>query len=108
MDTIEIIKKQIKENPILIYIKGSPTSPKCGFSARATQILMESSVKFSYVDILENPDIRTFLPKYAKWPTFPQLWVNEDLVGGSDIIEELSKSGDLEVLLNKASKEDCK
>ena len=92
MDTIEKIKQQIEENPIILYMKGSPKLPNCGFSAQATQALMSCGEQFAYVDILQNPDIRAELPKYADWPTFPQLWVDGELVGGCDIIMEVKRS----------------
>ena len=98
-DTIELIKQQVSENPVLIYMKGSPNQPKCGFSSRAVQHLMACGRKFAYVDILDNPDIRAELPAYANWPTFPQLWVQGELVGGCDIISEMGESGELKTLL---------
>lgn len=104
MDTIDTIKEQIGNNPVLIYMKGAPNAPQCGFSARAVQALMSCGEKFAYVDILQNPDIRTELPKYANWPTFPQLWVGGELVGGSDIILELHESGELETMIKGAVK----
>ncbi|MEH6386598.1 MULTISPECIES: Grx4 family monothiol glutaredoxin [Pseudomonas] len=103
MDTIETIKEQITKNPVLIYMKGAPNAPQCGFSARAVQALMSCGEKFAYVDILQNPDIRSELPKYANWPTFPQLWVDGELVGGSDIIIELHESGELENMVKAAA-----
>lgn len=99
MDTLERIKQQIAENPVLIYMKGSPQFPSCGFSARAVQALIQSEVPFGYVDILQNPDIRAELPHYAQWPTFPQLWVKGELIGGCDIITEMFASGELKTLL---------
>lgn len=99
---IETIKQQIAENPILLYMKGSPNQPQCGFSARAVQALMACGERFAYVDILSNPEIRTALPGYAKWPTFPQLWVKGELLGGSDIIEEMLQSGELQPLIKDA------
>lgn len=99
MDTIEAIKKQIAENPILLYMKGSPDAPQCGFSMRASQALMAHGKKFAFVDILSHPEIRQTLPGYANWPTFPQLWVNGELVGGCDIITEMHESGELEKTL---------
>ena len=97
MDTIDTIKEQLSSNPVLIYMKGAPNAPQCGFSARAVQALMACGEKFAYVDILQNPDIRAELPKYANWPTFPQLWIDGELVGGSDIILELHESGELAI-----------
>lgn len=99
MDTIDTIKEQLGNNPVLIYMKGAPNAPQCGFSARAVQALMACGEKFAYVDILQNPDIRSELPKYANWPTFPQLWVGGELVGGSDIILELHESGELATMI---------
>ena len=103
--TIDTIKDQIASHPILIYMKGAPNAPQCGFSARAVQALMACGQKFAYVDILQNPDIRAELPKYANWPTFPQLWVKGELVGGSDIIQELFDSGELKTMVSAAAAE---
>ena len=101
--TIERIKQQIEENPILLYMKGSPKLPSCGFSSQASQALMSCGEAFAYVDILQNPDIRAELPKYANWPTFPQLWVDGELVGGCDIIMELYENGELQKMIDEAS-----
>ena len=95
-DTIEAIKQQISDNAILLYMKGSPQLPQCGFSAQAVQALMACGEKFAFVNILDNPDIRAELPKYASWPTFPQLWIEGELVGGCDIIVEMYQNGELE------------
>ena len=102
MDIIETIKDQIANNTILLYMKGSPNAPQCGFSARAAQAVMGCGEKFAYVDILQNPEIRAELPKYANWPTFPQLWVKGELVGGSDIITEMFEKGELQKLVKDA------
>ena len=103
MDTIERIKEQIAENTILLYMKGSPKLPSCGFSSQASQAIMGCGEKFAYVDILQNPDIRSELPKYADWPTFPQLWVEGELVGGCDIIMEMYQQGELQTLIKEAA-----
>lgn len=103
-DTIEKIKKQIAENPILLYMKGNPKMPQCGFSARAVQCIEACGVDFASVDVLANPDIRQTLPQYADWPTFPQLYVNGELIGGSDIIAEMYSEGELEKVLHSAVK----
>lgn len=103
MDTIDVIKEQLSSNPIILYMKGSPNQPQCGFSARASQALMACGERFAYVDILANPDIRAELPKYANWPTFPQLWVGGELVGGCDIVVELYESGELQTLVKAAT-----
>ena len=99
METIEKIKTQIAENPILIYMKGSPKLPSCGFSSQASQALMQCGEPFAYVDILQNPDIRAELPAYAEWPTFPQLWIDGELIGGCDIILEMFQKGELQPLI---------
>jgi monothiol glutaredoxin len=107
METIERIKQQISENPILLYMKGSPKLPSCGFSSQASQALISCDEKFAYVDILQNPDIRAELPKFANWPTFPQLWVDGELVGGCDIIIEMFQQGELQTLIKEvAAKQD--
>ena len=103
METIEKIKKQISENPILLYMKGSPKFPSCGFSARAVAAVISCQVPFGYVDILTNPDIRAELPKFANWPTFPQLWVEGELVGGCDIVLEMAQKGELQSLLKEVA-----
>lgn len=102
MDTIAKIQKQISDHAILLYMKGSPVMPQCGFSARAVQCLNACGVEFAYVDILANPDIRQELPSYANWPTFPQLYVKGELIGGSDIMAEMYQEGELEPLLRAA------
>ncbi|MGC1182189.1 Grx4 family monothiol glutaredoxin [Legionella sp.] len=102
MDTLEQIKKQIAENTILLYMKGSPKMPQCGFSARAIQCIESCGVDFAYVDVLANPDIRQTLPQVFDWPTFPQLYVKGELIGGSDIIAELFQQGELETMLRDA------
>ena len=99
MNTIDLIKEQISTNNIILYMKGTPQFPQCGFSARAIDALKAVGEPFAYVNILENPDIRAELPKYAQWPTFPQLWVKGELVGGSDIILELFQKGELASML---------
>ncbi|MDH2431536.1 glutaredoxin [Pokkaliibacter plantistimulans] len=104
MDIVESIKKQISENSILLYMKGTPQFPQCGFSSRTVEAVMACGHKFAYVNILEHPDIRSELPKFANWPTFPQLWVNGELVGGCDIVTEMAQSGELQPLLDAAVK----
>ncbi|AUM14474.1 Grx4 family monothiol glutaredoxin [Ketobacter alkanivorans] len=103
METLDVIKDQISSNPVLLYMKGSPQFPQCGFSARAVEALMTVGKPFAYVNILEHPDIRAELPKYANWPTFPQLWVAGELVGGSDIILEMAQQGELKTIVEEAA-----
>jgi monothiol glutaredoxin len=101
MDTLTQIKEQIASHQRLLYMKGSPDMPQCGFSARAVQILKACGVEFAYVDILANPDIRQALPGYANWPTFPQFYLNGELVGGCDILVELYQNGELQEMLKE-------
>lgn len=102
-DIEQIIKEQIANNPILLYMKGSPHTPQCGFSARTVQCLSECEQRFAYVDILASPEIRATLPKVANWPTFPQLYVNGELIGGCDIVADMHAKGDLAPLLLSVS-----
>ena len=103
MNTLDTIKQQIAENAIILYMKGTPEFPQCGFSARAVNALKACGAKFAYVNILENPDIRAELPKYANWPTFPQLYVAGEFLGGADIIGEMHEAGELAEALAKAA-----
>ena len=96
MEIEKEIQEQIKSNPILLYMKGSPDAPQCGFSSRATQLLISCGKPFSFVDILSNPEIRAKLPKVSNWPTFPQLFIGGELVGGSDIMVEMHEKGELQ------------
>lgn len=103
MDTLELIKQQITNNPVILYMKGTPQFPSCGFSSRVVQILKAMHAKVSYVNVLENPDIRSELPKYAQWPTFPQLYINGELIGGCDIVTEMHEKNELLPLLQEAN-----
>jgi len=105
MDIEQEIKEQISSNPILLYMKGSPDSPQCGFSSKATQLLISCGKPFSFVDILSNPEIRENLPKVSNWPTFPQLFVDGELVGGSDIMVEMDENGELQKLIDTIKSE---
>ncbi len=106
MDIMEQIKQQIEQNPVVLYMKGSPDAPQCGFSMRTAQALMSCGRRFAFVDVLANADIRANLPKYGNWPTFPQLWVNGELVGGCDIVTEMHEKGELKPLIESAVPED--
>ena len=97
------IKDQIKDNKILIYMKGSPYEPKCGFSAKTVQALIDCGAEFSYVDILENQDIRQTLPSISDWPTFPQVFVSGELIGGCDIVTEMHEAGELQTVIADAA-----
>ncbi len=95
MSIEQTIQDQIASNSILLYMKGNPEAPQCGFSSQATQLLMACGKKFAYVDILSNPEIRATLPSVSNWPTFPQLFVEGELVGGCDIIVEMYEKGEM-------------
>jgi monothiol glutaredoxin len=96
----ETIKQQVTGNKVVLYMKGSPDFPQCGFSARAVQVLRACGVnEFFTVDVLQDPEIRQGIKEYANWPTIPQLYVNGELVGGSDIVTEMYQSGELQNLL---------
>ena len=99
------IKEQIDDNGILLYMKGSPEQPQCGFSAQVIQILMSYGKRFAYVDVLSNPEIRQNLPAVSNWPTFTQLFVEGELVGGCDIITEMHDKGELLPVLEAAVEE---
>ena len=103
MNTLDKIKQQIADNKIVLYMKGTPERPMCGFSAKVVQTLAACGASFAHVDVLANPDIREALPKYANWPTFPQLYVDGELIGGSDIVTQLYQSGELQKILNKTN-----
>lgn len=102
MDVADTIREQIEANPVLLYMKGSPQAPQCGFSAQTVQCLMACGERFAYVDVLSHPEIRATLPEVANWPTFPQLWVQGELVGGCDIVTEMYQSGELQTLIKEA------
>ena len=106
MTIIEELENQVKDNPILLYMKGSPEAPQCGFSSKASQILIACGKPFSFVDILSNPEIRANLPQFSNWPTLPQLFVNGELIGGCDIISELHEAGDLQTIIDSAEQQD--
>ena len=102
MNIEDKLKEQIKENNILIYMKGTPYEPRCGFSAKTIQALIECDSKFSYVDVLENNDVRVALPKISEWPTFTQVYINGELIGGADIITQMHETGELKKLIDSA------
>ena len=103
MKTEEKIQKQLADNPIIIYMKGVPTNPQCGFSAKSVGILDATHIPYAYINVLEAPFIREKLPSISHWPTFPQLFINGELVGGCDIIEEMSNNGSLLASLKAAT-----
>lgn len=99
MDVNERIKDQIGKNPVLLYMKGTPDFPQCGFSGQTVAALKAVGRPFAYINIFEDPEIREGLKAYSNWPTFPQLYVNGELVGGADIVVEMFHSGELKDLL---------
>jgi len=104
MSIQDVIKKQVGGNRVVLYMKGSPDFPQCGFSANAVQILRACGVNEIFtVNVLENPEIRQGIKEYANWPTIPQLYVNGEFVGGSDIVTEMFKNGELKKLLEKTT-----
>ena len=102
MGILEEIKQQVEGNSIILYMKGSPQFPMCGFSGRTVELLKQCGEEFAYVDVLTNPEIRANLPKFSDWPTFPQLFINGELIGGCDIAIELFESGELQQMVNQA------
>ena len=103
MDVLERIGKQVEENPIIIFMKGSPQMPMCGFSSRTAQAMQACNVEFAYLNVLADPEIFENLPRYANWPTFPQIYMNRELVGGHDIIMELYQKGELKPMMEEAA-----
>ena len=100
MSAQELIKKQVTEHPVVLYMKGTPDFPQCGFSANVVHILRACGVQDLFtVDVLSNPEVRQGIKEYANWPTIPQLYVNGEFVGGSDILTEMYQSGELQELL---------
>ena len=100
MDVKDRIKNQLGEFPLLLYMKVTPDFPQCGFSAKVCGILKASNKRFAFVNILEDHEIREGLKTYSDWPTFPQLYVNGELVGGSDIVEQMYNNGELDNVLD--------
>jgi monothiol glutaredoxin len=102
MDVNERIKQQLAEHPVLLYMKGTPDFPQCGFSAQTVAALRSIGARFAHVNIFEEPEVREGLKLYSNWPTFPQLYVNGELIGGCDITLELLRSGELKGILEEA------
>ena len=102
MSALERIREQVTGNPVVLYMKGTPQMPQCGFSSRTAQALMECGEEFAYVNVLMDPEVFQDLPQFADWPTFPQLYIGGELVGGCDIVTELHQKGELSRMLQKA------
>jgi len=102
MDIQEVIKQQVTTNPVVVYMKGTPAAPRCGFSANVIKILNSLGVKDIFsVNILESDEIRLGIIEYANWPTVPQVYINGEFIGGSDITTEMYQSGELKAMLDK-------
>ena len=101
-DVQDKIRKQIEDNSIILYMKGSPVFPQCGFSSRATQLLKACGAKFASVDVLADPAIREGIKQFSNWPTIPQLYIKGQFIGGSDIMAELHQKGELQKLVAEA------
>jgi monothiol glutaredoxin len=105
MSAQDTIREQVTGHPVVLYMKGSPQAPMCGFSATATQLLkMSGAAEVFTVDVLQDPEIREGIKQYANWPTIPQLYVNGEFVGGCDIMKEMYQSGELQKVLAGAKK----
>ena len=100
VDITEQIKNEIKSNDVVLFMKGTPVFPMCGFSAALTQVLTDLGVKFSSVNVLDSDEMREGIKKFSNWPTIPQLYVKEEFIGGCDIVKEMNESGELLELLN--------
>jgi monothiol glutaredoxin len=103
MKTTDKIREQIKDNPVILYMKGTPEMPQCGFSAKAAAVMKATGVPFAYVDVLAMPMIMQALPEVSDFPTFPQLIIKGEIIGGSDIVEAMYQSGELMPMLEAAA-----
>ena len=99
MDIMEQIKQQVEGAPIVLYMKGTPKFPMCGFSAQVVEALKAVGAEYDSYNVLEEPELRANLPKYADWPTFPQLYIGGELVGGCDIVVDLYRQGELQKMV---------
>lgn len=102
MDPLARIKEQVEGSPIVLYMKGTPKFPQCGFSSRTAQALQQCEVEFAYINVLADQEVYENLPNYADWPTFPQLYINSELIGGCDITLELFQTGELQKMTQAA------
>lgn len=104
MEIQEEIKNIVEGNPIVLFMKGSPDFPQCGFSMRTSEALKACNVEFAHVDVLAQPEMRANLPQYSNWPTFPQVFINGELIGGCDIVMDLYEKGELQTMTQEAVK----
>jgi len=100
LDVTENIKNEIKTNDVVLFMKGTPVFPMCGFSASLVQILNNVGIKFNSVNVLDNDEMREGIKKFSNWPTIPQLYIKEEFIGGCDIVKEMYESGELLELVN--------
>ena len=105
MDIKQQIEARLAENPVIIFMKGTPDFPQCGFSMQTAQALKSCDVEFGFVDVLAEPEMRANLPRYSNWPTFPQVFINGELIGGCDIVMDLYQKGELQKMTQKATAE---
>lgn len=105
MDVLERIQQQVDAHPIVLFMKGTPQFPSCGFSSRTSQALQQCGVEFAYVNVLEDPEVFENLPRFADWPTFPQVYIKGELIGGCDITLELFQKGELQSMTRDAMKD---
>ena len=103
MKTTDKIRKQLADYPVILYMKGTPDEPRCGFSAKAATVLKSTDIAFAHVDVLSSPLIMQALPEVSDFPTFPQLFINGEIIGGSDIVEAMYQSGELVPMLKAAT-----
>ena len=103
MDVMERIKQAVDGNPVVIFMKGTPQMPMCGYSSRTAQVLQACGVEFAHVNVLADPEIFANLPRFANWPTFPQVYINGELIGGCDITLELYQKGELQKMTKEAA-----
>jgi monothiol glutaredoxin len=103
MKTTDKIRQQLQKHPVILYMKGTPDEPRCGFSAKAATLLKSTGVGFAYVDVLANPMIMQALPEVSDFPTFPQLFILGEIIGGSDIVETMLANGELQPMLEAAT-----
>lgn len=108
MSVIERIKNQLESNSVVLFMKGTPDFPQCGFSGQTVQILDACHADYAYVNIFEDPELREALKEYSNWPTYPQLYINGELIGGCDIVTDLYKKGELSKLLATAHARESK
>ena len=105
MPVLERIQSEIESHPIVLFMKGTPQFPMCGFSSRTSQVLKLAGAEgFHSINVLEDPEVRANLPRFSNWPTFPQLFINGELIGGCDITIELYESGELARMIAEAQK----